>query len=192
MMKVLLSLVLSFSAMAPTGAGCLRIMAPTELASRSSIIARARVVDVDESEFGPFRQIATLELVDVIEGDFTVKTVRVGARSMVACAEDRYRKKEEWLVFLEQDAALYHTVNYQYGQFRIEGDVIRDWRDAEAKAVDASYYSVRLEIEAIIAGLRTPAAETAPEQVAPPPPSPPNAQQVRRPGRASAQRRTTP
>jgi hypothetical protein len=163
MRSLCLLLALLVAAAVPAHAGPnLRIMAPAELVASSVIIARARVVDVDESDWADFKQVVTLELVDVIEGDFTLERVRVAARSLVAYTNDRYAKKEEWLVFLSHEAGLYRTVNYQYGQFRIEGDVVRAWRNAENVAADKPYYSVREEIERLLTEMRTP----------PPPPVP--------------------
>jgi hypothetical protein len=156
----LLLLTALLGAAAPTDAHAnLRVMTPVELASNAIIVARARVLSVDESDWGNFRQIAKLELVDVIEGDFTIGEVRVAARSLVAYTNDRYAKKEEWLVFLWHDAGFYRTVNYQYGQFRIENEVVKGWRNAENVASDRPYYSVREEIEQIYAGIRAPVGE---------------------------------
>jgi hypothetical protein len=173
MFRSLVLLALLVGALAPVDAGPnLRVMPPAELVANSVIIARARVVDVDESDWGDFKQMATLELVDVIDGDFTLNHVRVAARSLVAYTDDRYAKKEEWLVFLFHDAGFYRTVNYQYGQFRIEGDVVRGWRDAENVASDKPYYSVREEIERLLTELRTPppaeTLQTGPAAVPPP------------------------
>lgn len=168
MLRLFLLATLLSSAIVPVdGSANLRVMRPVELATSSTIIARARVLSVDESEWGNFRQIARLELVDVIEGDFTIKEVRVAAQSLVAYTDDRYAKKEEWLVFLWHDAGFYRTVNYQYGQFRIENEVVRGWRNAENVASDRPYYSVREEIEQILAGIKAPAAEE-PQSAAPP------------------------
>jgi len=152
-----LSLVLSGT---PVHASCLRVMNQQELALASILIARARVVETDDSDWGEFGQIATLELVDIIEGDITIKTVRVLAKSHVACADDQYRKKDEFLVFLEQSGGLYHTVNYQYGQFRIEGEVVRAWRNGDGATSEKPYYSVREEVESIVAGIRNPKPES--------------------------------
>ena len=140
----------------------LRVMTPVELASSATLIARARVIDTDESDYSDFRQIAELELVDVIEGDFTIGEVRVAAQSLVAFTNDHYKKKEEWLVFLSQEAGFYRTVNYQYGQFLIEGEVVKNWRNADNVAADMPYYSVREEIEQIMAGIRRPAVDVQP------------------------------
>jgi hypothetical protein len=152
---LLVALVLALSAPLTAGPN-LRVMAPAELVANSVIIARVRVVDVDESDWGDFKQVVTLELVDVIEGDYTLEHVRVAARSLVAYTSDRYAKKEEWLVFLAHDGGLYRTVNFQYGQFRIEGDVVHAWRSNENVAADKPYYSVREEIERLVTDMRTP------------------------------------
>ena len=173
-MKTTLLTILCLSLLAPQGRGaCLRIMPPAELVANSILIARARVLAVEESDWGMYRQTAELELTDIVYGDITLKRARVGAASGVACAGDRYAKKEEWLVFLALDGGLYHTANYQFGQFRVDGDVVRGWRNAEGVAADKPYYSVREDVEAIIAGIHTPPPEGATEQVVTPmPPAP--------------------
>jgi hypothetical protein len=166
MMKTILTLALLIAVLAsPAPAGCLRVMSTQELAAASLLIARVRVMETDDSDWGEFGQIATLELVDVIEGDFTLKSVRVLAKSHIACADDNYKKKDESLVFLELRGGLYHTVNFQYGQFRIEGEVVRGWRNADGLANEKPYYSVREEIESIVAGIKNP--KPAEEQAAP-------------------------
>jgi hypothetical protein len=151
---------------------CMRIMPTVEIVSHSILIARVKVLNVEESDFGVYSQIAEVELVDVIDGDFTLGRVAIGAGSGVACADDWYAKKEEWLVFLERDGGLYHTINYQYGQFRIENDIVRAWRDVEGTASHKPYYSVREEVEAMIAGIRTPPPEPAPAEAPAPAPPP--------------------
>lgn len=150
----------------------LRVMTPAELVASSVIIARVRVVDVDESDWGDFKQVATLELEDIIEGDFTLKQIRVAARLLVAYTDDRYVKKTEMLVFLLQDVGFYRTVNYQYGQFPIENDVVKGWRNAENVASDQPYYSVREEIERLLTDMRTPTAVESPQTTTPPLASP--------------------
>jgi hypothetical protein len=122
MMKTILTFSLLLAMLAtPAPAACLRVMSTQELAVASLLIARARVTDTDESDWGEYGQIANLDLVDVIEGDFALKSVRVLAWSHVACADDGYKKKDEYLVFLELRGGLYHTVNFQYGQFSHRG-----------------------------------------------------------------------
>jgi hypothetical protein len=158
---------LAATLVAPARAACLRIMTPQELAEAAILIARVRVTETDDSDWGEFGQIAKVEILDVIEGDFTLKNARVLARSHVACADDHYAKKEEFVVFLEQRGGLYHTVNFQYGQFRVEGEVVKGWRDAEGTAREKPYYSVREDIEAIVAGIRNPKPEQVPDQTTP-------------------------
>src|SRR5688572_25065426 len=82
MRQLTLFVLFSLLLLVPAGANAnLRIMPTEELVSNSIIIARVRVAVVDESEFGVYRQIATLDVIDVIEGDFTIKQIRVGAQS---------------------------------------------------------------------------------------------------------------
>ena len=138
------------------GNGELRIMPTRELVAQSVLIARARVDKTDDSDWGDFRQIAKLDLVDVIEGDFTLKDVRVAGNSFVANTADKYHKKEEWLVFLVRDGGLYRTLNYQFGRFRMDGDVVREWRDADNVISDKPYYSVREDIEIMLTELKSP------------------------------------
>jgi hypothetical protein len=182
MMKTIVTLSLLVAVLSsPASAVCLRVMTPQELVVTSILIARVRVTDTDDSDWGEFGQIATLELVDIIEGDFTLRDARVHAKSHVACADDQYKKKDEFLVFLEQSGGLYHTVNFQYGQFRIEGEVVRGWRNADGGVSEKPYYSVREEIEGIVAGIRNPKQEGVPtadpNAPAPPPGTPPPAAQ---------------
>lgn len=145
-----------------TGNGDLRVMPTRELVEKSILIARARVEKTDDSDWGDFKQIAKLEIVDVIEGDFTLDEVRVASNSLIANTDDKYKKKEEWLVFLVRDGGLYRTLNYQHGRFRIDGDVVQDWRDADNAISDKPYYSVREEIEVILTELKSPPEVDAP------------------------------
>ncbi len=169
MLRLCLLLCIVSLAFVPTrGTPNLRVMPPAELVANSVIIARARVVDVDESDWADFRQVATLEFVDVIEGDFTLKRVQVAAGSLVAYTSDHYSKKEEWLVFLWHDAGFYRTVNYQYGQFKIENDVVRGWRNSENVASDKPYYSVREEVERLVTDMRTPSSPADAPAAVPP------------------------
>ena len=190
MYRLCLLVVLALALSAPSFAGPnLRVMTPAELVANSVIIARVRVVDVDESDWGDFKQVATLELVDVVEGDYTLDRVRVAARSLLAYTNDRYAKKEEWLVFLAHEGGLYRTVNYQYGQFRIEGDVVRGWRTDENVTVDKPYYSVREEIERLVTDMRTPPPS---EVLQGPPAAGPQAGQAAQPKPGQRPPRTPP
>lgn len=142
---------------------CLRIMPIEELARQAILIARVKVQKVDKARYkGEFSQLARLVPVDVIEGDFTLTEINVVARSSVTCAEDNYVKEQEMLVFLELQESLFHTVNYQYGQFQIVGDIVKGWRDKANKPVDKPYAEVRSEIQAYVNAAHTPKPE--PEQ----------------------------
>jgi hypothetical protein len=146
---------------------CLRIMPIQELIRNATYIARVRVVHARKANFrGQYGQLATLRPVDVIEGDFTLKEVNVLARSNVQCAEDSYTPGQEMLVFLIPEEGLFTTLNFQYGQFLIVGEVVKAWRDKSNKSVDKPYAEVRQEIEAIINAAQTP----PPEQPKSPPP----------------------
>ena len=101
--------------------------------------------------------------VDVIEGDFTLDEFNVLARASVRCAEDNYNKDDEMLVFLEPEESLFHTVNFQYGQFAIVGDIVKGWRDKTNKPVDKPYSEVRQEIVTYINAAHSPPGEPAPQ-----------------------------
>lgn len=149
---------------------CLRVMPIEELARSAILIARVKVARVDRANYrGMFGQVAAINPTDVIEGDFTLKVVYVLARSNVMCAEDNYTVGQEMLVFLEPEESLFHTLNYQYGQFRIVGDIVQGWRDKDNKPVDKPYGEVRQEIENYLNAIHTPQPEPSP----PSPPSPP-------------------
>ena len=150
---------------------CLRVMTTDELARNSSFIARVKVKKVAKANYrGIYSQVATLKPVDVIDGDFTLTEVHVLARSNVRCAEDNYIDKQEMLVFLLPEDSLFRTQNFQYGQFQIDGEIVRGWRDKANKPVDRIYAEVRLEIEASVnEAHRKPSEEPAPPPVKPKP-----------------------
>ena len=152
---------------------CLRVMTIDELTRQSILIARVKVRKVDKANYkGEYNQLAVLTPVDVIDGDFTLKELNVLARSSVRCAEDNYAKDEEMLVFLEPQDSLFHTVDYQYGQFPIVGDIVKGWRDKANKPIDKPYAEVRARIQACVAAEHThkPEGEQPPK---PPPVKPP-------------------
>lgn len=159
MRKLLLIIALSplvFPAFAQSRA-CLRLMTVDELARNSILIARVKVQKVEKAKYkGEFSQLARLGPVDVIEGDFTLNQFNVLARSSVRCAEDNYNKDDEMLVFLEPQESLFHTVNYQYGQFQIVGEIVKGWRDKTNKPVDKPYAEVRQEIVALVNAAHAP------------------------------------
>lgn len=151
---------------------CLRVMPTEELARQSILIARVRVNRVEKIRYrGEFSQLGVLTPVDVIEGDFTLKELNVVARSSVRCAEDNYIKGDEMLVFLEPQESLFRTVNYQYGQFPIVGDIVKGWRDKDNKPCDKPYSEVRIEIQGYINAAHAPKIEG--EQPQPPKPAKP-------------------
>lgn len=136
---------------------CLRVMPIEELTRQAILIARIKVHKVEKARYrGEFNQLAELLPVDVIDGDFTLKEIFVLARSGVRCAEDNYNKEDEMLVFLEPQDSLFHTVNYQYGQFQIAGDLVKGWRDKTNKPIDKPYAEVKSEIQAWLRAARSP------------------------------------
>ena len=154
---------------------CLRIMPVEELTRNAVLIGRVRVHKTDKANYrGMFGQLAVIRPSDVVEGDFTLKEINVLARSNVPCAEDNYTKDQEMLVFLELQEGLFRTLNFQYGQFPIVGEIVKGWRDKNNKPIDKPYSEVRQEIEGYINALHAPPAEgTPPAQPKPtPPPAP--------------------
>jgi hypothetical protein len=148
---------------------CLRVMPVEELSQRSNLIARVKVHKVDDAKYrGMYAQIATLRPLDVIEGDFTLKEINVLARSTVRCAEDNYIKAQEMLVFLEPEDSLFHTLNFQYGQFLIVDEIVKGWRDKAGNPIDKPYTEVRQEIAAYVKTAHSPKTETQPQPNKPP------------------------
>jgi len=144
-----------------------------EMTRNSVLIGRVKVQKADKANFrGSFSQIAILRPVDVIEGDFTLKQINVLARSNVRCAEDNYIEAQEMIVFLEPEESLFHTVNFQYGQFPIVNEIVKGWRDANNKPIDKPYTEVRQEIIAYVNAVRNPKPET-PQPPQPAPVKPP-------------------
>ena len=127
-------------------------MPPEELTRNALVIARAKVVRSDKARYeGTYSQIATLVPTDIIEGDFTLREVLVFARSNVRCADDNYIEGQEMLVFLVPERGLFHTLNFQYGQFQVVGDMVKGWRNKTNLPADKPYVDVRREIEAYLA-----------------------------------------
>ena len=142
---------------------CLRIMPVDEISRTSTLIARIKVHKVEKARYrGMFSQLAILRPVDVIEGDFTLTELNVLARSNVPCAEDNYTAGQEMLVFLEPQESLFHTVNFQYGQFPVVGEIVKGWRDKANKPVDKPYTEVRQEIAGYVKSAHSPKTEPQP------------------------------
>src|SRR5215813_13335299 len=141
---------------------CLRIMPLDELIRGSILIGRVKVLKTDKARYrGSYGQVGVLLPVDIIDGDFTMTEINVLARSNVRCAEDNYKRDQEMLVFLEPEDSLFHTVNYQFGQFMIEREVVKGWRDKNNNAVDKPYAEVRQEILKCLTKARHPQLENS-------------------------------
>ena len=141
---------------------CLRIMPVDELIRGSILIGRVKVLKTDKARYrGSYGQVGVLLPVDIIDGDFTMTEINVLARSNVRCAEDNYKRDQEMLVFLEPEDSLFHTVNYQFGQFVIEREVVKGWRDKNNNAVDKPYAEVRQEILKCLIKVRHPQLENS-------------------------------
>ncbi|HEY6327787.1 MAG TPA: hypothetical protein VI756_00515 [Blastocatellia bacterium] len=143
---------------------CLRVMTPEELSQKASFIARVKVSRTEKvGYFGMYSQLATAATADVIDGDDRLTQISILARSNVQCADDEYTPKQDLLVFLAQEGSVFRTLDFQYGEFLIVGDVVKNWRGKDNKAADKPYADVRKEIEAYVVAARTPP---------PPPPQP--------------------
>jgi len=141
---------------------CLRVMPLDELIRGSILIGRVKVLKTDKARYrGSYGQVGVLLPVDIIDGDFTMTEINVLARSNVRCAEDNYKRDQEMLVFLEPEDSLFHTVNYQFGQFMIEREVVKGWRDKNNNAVDKPYAEVRQEILKCLSKVRHPQVENS-------------------------------
>jgi hypothetical protein len=144
---------------------CLRLMHADELTRNAIWIGRVKVRKADKANYrGSFSQVATLQPLDVIEGDFTLKELNVLAQSTVRCAEDIYLKDQDVLVFLEPQDSLFHTLNFQYGQFLVVNEVVKGWRDANNNLIDKPYADVRKEIITYVNAAQTPKSQEPPPQ----------------------------
>ena len=162
---------LALPGLAQSRANCLRVMPVDELTRTSILIARVKVQKIEKANYrGSFSQVAFLKPLDVLEGDFTLKQFNVLSRSNVRCAEDNYINEQEMLVFLEPEDSLFHTVNYQYGQFLIANEIVKGWRDANNKPIDKPYADVRQEIIGYVNAARTTRPEAPPPSTTPPKP----------------------
>jgi len=130
---------------------CLRVMPIEELARGATFIGRVKVVKVENINYrGAYGQIATVVPTEVIDGDSKLKKVNILSKSNVQCAEDAYVVGQEMLVFLVPADSLFRTLNFQYGQFLIAGNVVRGWRDKANKPVDRLYADAQKEIECVL------------------------------------------
>ena len=109
----------------------LRVMPVEELTTQADTILRCRVKDIDKANYlGKYTQLVTIKVLDVVKGDSTLigQETKIWAGSRVSNARDTYLKGVEVLVFLEHEQTFFYTLNYQYGQFLIEGDQVLRWR----------------------------------------------------------------
>jgi hypothetical protein len=162
---------------------CLRVMTIDELTKGSTYIARVKVVKAEKINYrGMYAQLATVVPTEVIDGDPTLKKLNVLSKSNVQCAEDNYVIGQEMLVFLVPEESLFRTLNFQYGQFLIVGNVVRGWRDKANKPVDKLYADAQKEIECILNPTpQPPGGENNPPRrpvPADPPATPPTNSQV--------------
>jgi len=157
---------------------CLRIMSPEELSRKAAFIARIKVTRSEKANYyGMYSQLVTAAPIDVVEGDDRLTQINILARSAVQCAEDEYTTKEEMLVFLAPEGTLYRTLDFQYGQFLIVGDTVKNWRDKANNTSDKPYAEVRKEVEAYLIAAHTPPTAPTPQPTPPaggqPTPTPP-------------------
>jgi hypothetical protein len=162
-MPTLLMLVIGGAAQLPGSPG-LRVMPIDELSKRADAIVRCHVKKIEKANYlGTYTQLATLDVKDIVKGDNRLKEIKVWAGSNVINANDFFNKDNEVLLFLVREKTYFHTLNYQYGQFLIEGEFVKNWRDIpelppppiEPPGVDGgsattekSYFEARKEIEA--------------------------------------------
>ena len=167
MKRALLLIALIASLVVPAVASDdLRMLTPAELVANSTLIARAHVTKVEKSKWASFRQVAKLELVDVLAGDGTDHKVRVAARWMAPFVDDQYEEGTDVLVFLTLEPGLYRTVNYQYGMFPIENEMVMGWRNNENIVGNAPYAAVREEVGRLVSELTAPAGDGSGGQTA--------------------------
>lgn len=114
----------------------MRVMETRELVLSADLIARVRVRSTKNIRNPMYGQLATLEIIEVIYGDPRRQEVRVWAMSTTYCARDAYAPQQEMLVFLARDQTLFHTVNWQYGQFLMSGETVEEWRGRSGEVAD--------------------------------------------------------
>lgn len=130
---------------------CLRVMSNEELSQGASMIARVRVIKTEKARYeGVYKQLATLQVLEVIWGDTNAKELRVWSQTQIYCATDSYAAGQEMLVFLTEETTFYRTLNYQYGEFVISNERVQDWRDKDKNAVNKPYAEVVAEIKSAL------------------------------------------
>lgn len=167
---ILIALLLLTASGLAQSRNCLRVMPIEELTRSATLVARVKVLRVGKASYlGKYSQIATLDPVDIIEGDSKLETVTVLGQANVRCAEDIYIRGNEMLVFLEPADSLLRTVNYQHGHFPIIQEIVKGWRDVTNRPVDRPYPDVRREIELYLSGspLKPPEPEASAKNPSP-------------------------
>jgi hypothetical protein len=132
--SLVLALLLSTSgAHGQLGLPGLRVMPVEELSTQADTILRGRVKKIEKANYlGKYTQLVSFQVLDVVKGDSSLigQETKIWAGTRVSNAKDSYIKGVEVLVFLEHEQTFYYTLNFQYGQFLIEGDAVQRWRVA--------------------------------------------------------------
>lgn len=155
---------------------CIKIMTVDEIILGSAIIARVKIAKAEKVNYrGMYAQLARMDTVDVLDGDFTLSNLNVLAQSNVPCAEDSYKKGQDMLVFLVPQDSLYRTLNFQYGEFSIDNNVVKGWRDKDNNPVDRPYDEVKQQIISTLTAPppKEPAPKPSPKEGPQPKPTPP-------------------
>lgn len=130
LLLLLLVFSLNSSAFAQNVPG-LRVMSAQELVMRADAIVRGKIVKVEKANYlGTYTQLVTIRIADVITGDLRWQgtDIKFWAGSRIMNASDLYVKDSDVLVFLEREQTLHFTLNFQYGQFLIENENVKNWR----------------------------------------------------------------
>lgn len=156
-------------------------MPSDELSLRADVIVRGRIKKVEKANYlGTYTQIATLEVTDILKGDSRLKEIKIWTGSQIINATDSFTKNVDVLVFTVREQTFYRLLNYQYGQFVIEAEILKGWREPKGPVsepppnganptlpqtnqqtiesyniIDKSYLDVRKDIENSLRGLRS-------------------------------------
>ncbi|MGH9822138.1 MAG: hypothetical protein ACREDR_02605 [Blastocatellia bacterium] len=161
---------------------CFRIMPVDELTREAAFIARVKVAKAEKVNYkGMYSQTAQLNPVDVLNGDFTLKELNVLADSNLPCAEDKYSNGQDMLVFLVPQDSLFRTLDLQYGEFKVEGEIVKGWRDKNNNPIDRPYNEVRQEIFGYLNPAVTPPKPAEGPREGPPPDDKPTPQSQQKP-----------
>lgn len=110
------------------GISGMRVMPVDELSLRADVVVRAKVKKVEKASYLDYTQLATLQVTDIIKGDSRLKDVRVWSGTQNINANDSFSKDGDLLIFLVHEQTFYRLLNFQFGIFPIEGEVVRNWR----------------------------------------------------------------